>query len=154
MPNYDDRKELEGEDEEQATHYSKTLDRNNLYGEEKVYVDGDIKHERIVMKVQQQVSWSSASSAMLSFEVLMWNDCAKRLDCSARNQMEMAMAILVKADYLIIPNLTNNILVSRWIDLNSSSNNLYHYYLGGRNYLSFGSNNISSTLNSLREGKD
>ena len=64
MPDYDDRKELEGEDEEQATHYSKTLDRNNLYGEEKVYVDGDIKHERIVMKVQQQVSWSSASSAM------------------------------------------------------------------------------------------
>ena len=56
MPDYDDRKELEGEDEEQATHYSKTLDRNNLYGEEKVYVDGDIKHERIVMKVQQQVS--------------------------------------------------------------------------------------------------
>jgi len=64
MPDYDDRKELEGEDEEQATHYSKTLDRNNLYGEEKVYVDGDIKHERIVMKVQQQVSSSSASSAM------------------------------------------------------------------------------------------
>ena len=25
MPDYDDRKELEGEDEEQATHYSKTL---------------------------------------------------------------------------------------------------------------------------------
>merc|ERR1712238_39037 len=53
MPDYDDRKDLEGEDEEQAAHYSKTLDRNNLYGESKVYVNRDIAHERIVMKAQQ-----------------------------------------------------------------------------------------------------
>lgn len=61
MPDYDDRKELEGEDEEQATHYSKTLDRNNLYGEGKVYVNRDIAYERIVMKTHQASSSSSAS---------------------------------------------------------------------------------------------
>jgi hypothetical protein len=52
MPDYDDRKELEGEDEEQATHYSKTLGRNNLYGQDKVYVNRDIAHEIIVIKTE------------------------------------------------------------------------------------------------------
>ena len=49
MPDYDDRKELEGEDKEQATHYSKTLDRKSIYGEGKVYINREIAHERIVM---------------------------------------------------------------------------------------------------------
>ena len=62
MPDYDDRKELEGEDEEQATHYSKTLDRNNIYGEGKVYVNRDIAHERIVMRTHR-ASTSSALNA-------------------------------------------------------------------------------------------
>lgn len=53
MPEYDDRKDLEGEDEKQATHYSKTLDRNNLYGEAKVYIDREISHERIVLRTHQ-----------------------------------------------------------------------------------------------------
>ena len=52
MPDYDDRKDLEGEDEEQAKHYSKTMDRTSLYGEAKVYVDREIAHERIVFKTQ------------------------------------------------------------------------------------------------------
>ena len=60
MPDYDDRKELEGEDEEQATHYSKTMDRTNLYGEDKVYVNRDISHERIVMKIEQVAVASEA----------------------------------------------------------------------------------------------
>lgn len=54
MPDYDDRKELEGESKEQATHYSKTLDRNSLYGEGKVYVDRKIAHEKIVMIMQDE----------------------------------------------------------------------------------------------------
>jgi len=62
MPDYDDRKNLEGEDEEQAKHYSKTLARNNLYGEGMVYVDRKIAHERIVMKNQQASSLSISSS--------------------------------------------------------------------------------------------
>lgn len=52
MPDYDDRKELEGDDKEQAAHYSKTLDRNSIYGEGKVYVNREIAHERIVMTTQ------------------------------------------------------------------------------------------------------
>jgi hypothetical protein len=59
MPDYDDRKELEGESKEQATHYSKTLDRNSLYGEGKVYVDRNIAHERIVMIIQGEASSTS-----------------------------------------------------------------------------------------------
>ena len=55
MPDYDDRKDLEGEDEQQTTHYSKTLERNKLYGEEKVYVDRTIADERIIMKVKGAV---------------------------------------------------------------------------------------------------
>jgi hypothetical protein len=54
MPDYDDRKELEGESKEQATHYSKTLDRNSLYGEGKVYVNRNIAHERIVMIMRDE----------------------------------------------------------------------------------------------------
>ena len=50
MPDYDDRKDLDGEDNEQAAHYSKTLDRSNLYGQDKVYVNRDIAHERIIMQ--------------------------------------------------------------------------------------------------------
>jgi hypothetical protein len=49
MPDYDDRKELEGDDKEQAAHYSKTLDRNSIYGEGKVYINREIAHEKIVM---------------------------------------------------------------------------------------------------------
>jgi hypothetical protein len=52
MPDYDDRQKLEGEDEEQAAHYSKTLTRTDLYGETKVYVNRDIAHERIVIKTE------------------------------------------------------------------------------------------------------
>jgi hypothetical protein len=52
MPDYDDRKELEGDDKEQAAHYSKTLDRNSIYGEGKVYINREIAHERIVMTTQ------------------------------------------------------------------------------------------------------
>jgi hypothetical protein len=59
MPDYDDRKELEGESKEQATHYSKTLDRNSLYGEGKVYVDRNIAHERIVMIMRDESSSTS-----------------------------------------------------------------------------------------------
>jgi hypothetical protein len=54
MPDYDDRQKLEGEDEEQATHYSKTLTRTDLYGETKVYVDREIAHERIVIKTESE----------------------------------------------------------------------------------------------------
>ena len=59
MPDYDDRKDLEGEDEAQTTHYSKTLVRNSLYGQDKVYINRDIAHERIVMKTVQESSVSS-----------------------------------------------------------------------------------------------
>jgi tartrate dehydratase beta subunit/fumarate hydratase class I family protein len=59
MPDYDDRKELEGESKEQATHYSKTLDRNSLYGEGKVYVNRNIAHERIVMIMRDESSSTS-----------------------------------------------------------------------------------------------
>ena len=59
MPDYDDRKELEGESKEQATHYSKTLDRNSLYGEGKVYVNRNIAHEKIVMIVRDDPSSTS-----------------------------------------------------------------------------------------------
>ena len=52
MPDYDDRQKLEGEDEEQAAHYSKTLTRTDLYGETKVYINRDIAHERIVIKTE------------------------------------------------------------------------------------------------------
>jgi hypothetical protein len=52
MPDYDDRQKLEGEDEEQAAHYSKTLTRTDLYGETKVYVNRDIAHERIVIRTE------------------------------------------------------------------------------------------------------
>ena len=52
MPDYDDRKELEGDDKEQAAHYSKTLDRNSIYGEGKVYINREIAHEKIVMTTQ------------------------------------------------------------------------------------------------------
>ncbi|KAL7532601.1 hypothetical protein ACHAXR_008521 [Thalassiosira sp. AJA248-18] len=61
MPDYDDRKDLEGEDEEQATHYSKTLDRNNLYGQDKVYVNREIAHERIVIKTKASFPVSSVA---------------------------------------------------------------------------------------------
>lgn len=54
MPDYDDRQKLEGEDEEQAAHYSKTLTRTDLYGETKVYVNRDIAHERIVIKTESE----------------------------------------------------------------------------------------------------
>ena len=60
MPDYDDRKELGGEDEEQAQHYSKTQERGKLYGEEKVYINRNVDDERIVMKTQ--VSSSAVSS--------------------------------------------------------------------------------------------
>jgi len=53
MPDYDDRQKLEGEDEEQAAHYSKTLTRTDLYGETKVYVNRDIAHERIVIRTER-----------------------------------------------------------------------------------------------------
>ena len=59
MPDYDDRKELEGESKEQATHYSKTLDRTSLYGEGKVYVNRNIAHERIVMIMRDESSSTS-----------------------------------------------------------------------------------------------
>ena len=62
MPDYDDRKDLEGEDEDQATHYSKTMDRISIYGEGKVYVDRDIAHEKIVMKTQQVGSISLSTT--------------------------------------------------------------------------------------------
>ena len=61
MPDYDDRKDLEGEDEEQAKHYSKTMDRTSLYGEAKVYVDREIAHERIVFKTLQTSSSSATA---------------------------------------------------------------------------------------------
>ena len=52
MPDYDDREDLEGIDEEKANHYSKTQTRMDLYGEEKVYVNRNIAHERIVIQTQ------------------------------------------------------------------------------------------------------
>ena len=55
MPDYDDRKELQGESKEQATHYSKTLDRNSLYGEGKVYINREIAHEKIVLIMQNDI---------------------------------------------------------------------------------------------------
>ena len=55
MPDYDDRKELQGESKEQATHYSKTLDRNSLYGEGKVYINREIAHEKIVLIIQNDI---------------------------------------------------------------------------------------------------
>lgn len=61
MPEYDDRQKLEGEDEEQAAHYSKTLTRTDLYGETKVYVNRDIAHERIVIKTETQSEKVTAS---------------------------------------------------------------------------------------------
>ena len=48
VPDYDDRKNLQGEDEAQAKHYSKTMSRELLYGAERVYADTLIAHERIV----------------------------------------------------------------------------------------------------------
>lgn len=54
MPDYDDRKGLKGEDKEQTVHYSSTLDRTNLYGYTKVYVDREISHDRVVFQVQSQ----------------------------------------------------------------------------------------------------
>ena len=62
MPDYDDRKDLEGEDEEQATHYSKTLDRHNLYGQDKVYVNREIAHERIVLTTQTNSAGVTAAA--------------------------------------------------------------------------------------------
>jgi len=52
MPDYDDRKDLKGEDKDQAVHYSKTLDRTTLYGYAKVYVDREISHDRVVFQIQ------------------------------------------------------------------------------------------------------
>jgi mannosyltransferase OCH1-like enzyme len=52
MPDYDDRKDLKGEDKDQAKHYSQTLDRMNLYGYVKVYVDRETAHERVMFQVQ------------------------------------------------------------------------------------------------------
>ena len=48
VPDYDDRKNLQGEDEAQAKHYSKTMTRDLLYGAERVYSNTEIAHERIV----------------------------------------------------------------------------------------------------------
>ena len=52
MPDYDDRKELEGDDQEQAAHYSKTQERGKLYGEEKVYTDRNVVDEKILIRTQ------------------------------------------------------------------------------------------------------
>jgi len=52
MPDYDDRQELEGSDKEQTAHYSKTQTRTDLYGLDKLYVDRNIAHERIVIQTQ------------------------------------------------------------------------------------------------------
>jgi len=52
MPDYDDRKDLKGDDKDQAVHYSKTLDRTTLYGYAKVYIDREISHDRVVFQIQ------------------------------------------------------------------------------------------------------
>lgn len=52
MPDYDDRKDLEGDDQEQAAHYSKTQERGKLYGEEKVYIDRNVVDEKIIIRTQ------------------------------------------------------------------------------------------------------
>ena len=54
MPDYDDRQDLEGDEKEQTNHYSKTQTRSDLYGLDKVYVNRNIAHERIVIKTEAQ----------------------------------------------------------------------------------------------------
>lgn len=63
MPDYDDRKDLKGEDKDQAAHYSTTLDRTTLYGYEKVYVDREIAHERVVFQIIQSDQQAAGSAA-------------------------------------------------------------------------------------------
>ncbi|KAL7461497.1 hypothetical protein ACHAXS_001917 [Conticribra weissflogii] len=60
MPDYDDRQELEGSDKEQTAHYSKTQTRTDLYGLEKLYVDRNIAHERIVIQTQTERNFASS----------------------------------------------------------------------------------------------